>query len=188
MGIEVWSLDVTSMESIKETVTKVRELAGGSLDFLVNNAGVGRRSTQFQGDSRTGGADMHAGYQMPLLDSDVDTIKSLFETNVFAVLSVTQGLVPLLIEAKGTIINISSVAGEFALVYSGGYNASKAAMRALSETLRVELMPFDVKVMTVITGIVRTRLFQNMPDNASLPNKLAVHAHQRCCPNCHGWS
>lgn len=107
---------------------------------------------------------------MPLLDSDVEVVKSLFETNVFGVLSVTQALAPLLIEAKGTIINIGSVAGEFALVYSGGYNASKAAMRALSETLRVELMPFDVKVITVITGIVRTRLFQNLVAKSSLPN------------------
>lgn len=42
MGMEVWSLDVTSKESIDETAAKIRELTGGSLDFLVNNAGVGQ--------------------------------------------------------------------------------------------------------------------------------------------------
>jgi 1-acylglycerone phosphate reductase len=107
---------------------------------------------------------------MPILDSDVEIVKAMFDTNVFSVLKVTQALAPLLMEAKGTIINIGSVAGEFPLVYSGMYNASKAALKSLSEAMRVELMPFDVKVMTVITGIVRTQLFQNLRDKSALPS------------------
>jgi len=84
----------------------------------------------------------------------------MFDTNASTALTITQALAPLLIEAKGTIINIGSVGGEFALTYSSTYNASKAALRALSDTMRVKFMPFDVKVMTAITGIVRTQLFQ----------------------------
>jgi 1-acylglycerone phosphate reductase len=99
---------------------------------------------------------------MPFLDSDIEIVKSMFDTNIFSVLTVTQALALFLIAAKGTIINIGSVRGEFALAYSSMYNASKAALRALSDTMRLELMPFDIKVMTVITGIVRTRLFQNL--------------------------
>jgi 1-acylglycerone phosphate reductase len=96
---------------------------------------------------------------MLILDSDIEIAKAMFDTNVLAVLTITQALAPLLIEAKGTIINIGSVDGEFALVYSRVYNASKVALRALSNTMCMELMPFDVKAMTAITGIVRTRLF-----------------------------
>jgi 1-acylglycerone phosphate reductase len=108
---------------------------------------------------------------MPMLDSDISIVKAMFDTNVFSVLAVTQALAPQLIAAKGTIINIGSVGGGFALVYSSMYNASKAALRALSDTMRLELTPFDVKVMTVITGIVRTRIFQDLlNEQPSLPS------------------
>jgi short-subunit dehydrogenase len=86
----------------------------------------------------------------------------MFDTNIFAAVTVTHALAPLLISAKGTIINIGSVGGEFALVYSTMYNASKAALRAFSNTMRMKLMPLDVKVMAAITGIGCTQLFQNL--------------------------
>ncbi len=105
---------------------------------------------------------------MPMLDSDINAVRRMFETNVFAALTVSQAFAPLLIVSKGTIVNIGSVAGEFPLVYSGMYNASKAALRSLSEALRVELMPFDVKVILVITGIVKTRLFKNLLNKEEL--------------------
>lgn len=115
--------------------------------------------------------DNGTGYQMPMLDSDIEVVKAMFDTNVFSVLTVTQALALLLTERKGTIINISSVGGEFAPVYLSMYNASKAVLRTLSDTMRVELMPFDVKVMTAITGIVRTRLFRNLLNKQpSLPS------------------
>lgn len=61
---------------------------------------------------------MYVGYQMPMLDSDIEVVMAMFDTNVFSVLTVTQTLAPLLIGAKRTVINISSVGVEFALVYS----------------------------------------------------------------------
>jgi 1-acylglycerone phosphate reductase len=157
-------------ESINETAINARELTSGSLDFLVNNAGVGQHfPLSYISCSKL----TSTAYQMPLLDSDISMVKAMSDTNVFSVLTVTQALAPQLIAAKGTIINIGSVGGEFALPYPSMYNASKAALRALSDTMRLELMPFDVKVMTVITGIVRMRIFQKLHTGNTCPGHTA---------------
>jgi len=70
----------------------------------------------------------------------------------------TQSLIPLLISAKGLIINIGSVAAIIPYVFGSVYNASKAALHAYSSTLRLELEPFDVRVMVVVTGGVESRI------------------------------
>src|SRR4051812_17639307 len=103
---------------------------------------------------------------MPLLDAEVSVARKLFDLNVFAVVSVTQAFSPLLIASKGTILNIGSVLGIAPMYWQGYYNASKAAIAMLTNQLRLELAPFDVKVILEITGGVKTNFFDNQPSVA----------------------
>jgi 1-acylglycerone phosphate reductase len=65
---------------------------------------------------------------------------------------------PLLINAKGAIVQVGSVAGVVPYVFGSVYNASKAALHSYSNTLRVELAPFDVRVVTIVTGGVKSNI------------------------------
>jgi 1-acylglycerone phosphate reductase len=76
---------------------------------------------------------------MPLLDVDIKAAKKLYDVNVWGLLATTQAFVPLLITAKGTIVNIGSTAGTLALPYRGIYTSSKAAVHLMTDTLRIEL-------------------------------------------------
>ncbi|EED18352.1 short chain dehydrogenase/reductase (Ayr1), putative [Talaromyces stipitatus ATCC 10500] len=139
IGIETLSLVVDSEESIKACFEEVsKRLDTNGLDYLVNNAG--------------------RNYTVPAMDVDFQEARLTFETNFFAVIRICQTFLPLLIKSKGTIVQIGSVAGMIPYVFGSVYGASKAALHSWSDTLRVELAPFDVKVTTVITGGVKSRI------------------------------
>ncbi|RYP36917.1 hypothetical protein DL767_003165 [Monosporascus sp. MG133] len=139
---EILPLDVTSKESIDACVSKVRHETGGNgLDILVNNAGI--------------------GLTVPLLDTSIDDAKRMFDVNVWGMLAVTQAFAPLLIEAKGVILNISSVAGAVCMAWQGAYNSSKTAMTFLSETLRMEMRPLGVRVVTAMVGEIETGFYNH---------------------------
>jgi NADP-dependent 3-hydroxy acid dehydrogenase YdfG len=88
-NVEILALDVTSAESIAACVTKVTSKTGGRLDVLVNNAG--------------------GGLIKPLLHTSLTEAKALYDVNVWGVLAMAQACAPLLIEAKGAMVNISSI-------------------------------------------------------------------------------
>ncbi|KAL5349194.1 hypothetical protein ACLOAV_005482 [Pseudogymnoascus australis] len=142
-GIEILELEVTSEESVRQCAKEVKKLTGGSLDVLVNNAAVGTF--------------------MPLLDTPIDEAKKVYDSNVWSILSMTQAFAPMLIKSKGTVCNISSVSGELVFAWQGTYSSSKAATTRISETLRLEMAPLGVRVVTVILGGVETT--GNNPDN-----------------------
>ena len=149
IGIETISLEVTDAQSIAAARDTISEKTGGKLDYLVNNAG--------------------RNYTVPAVDIDIDEVRQTFEVNLFAVMRMCQTFIPLLVEAKGTIVQIGSVAGIMPYVFGSAYNASKAALHSYSDTLRVELSPFDVKVLTVITGGVKSRIARterSLPENS----------------------
>lgn len=138
IGIETLSLEVHKPESIKALKASIEKRAGGSLDILINNAG--------------------RNYTIPALDVDFDEVQDLFEINVFAVMRMCQSFAPLLIRAKGMIVQIGSLSGFMPHVFGSPYNASKAALHSYSNTLRVELAPLDVRVVLVYTGGVQSRI------------------------------
>ncbi|KAI1627844.1 short chain dehydrogenase/reductase [Exophiala viscosa] len=138
-GIETLSLVVDNDESIQSCKTALEKLTNGQgLDYLVNNAGV--------------------SYVMPALDIDMSEVRRLFDVNLFAIMRICQVFCPMLIQAKGTIVMIGSLAGVIPYVFGSVYNASKAALHAYANTLRVELTPLDVKVITIVTGGVKSRI------------------------------
>ncbi|KAF2113375.1 hypothetical protein BDV96DRAFT_122594 [Lophiotrema nucula] len=140
--------DICNSSHTKAVVERVKKEAGGKLTYLINNAGK-----------------MH---YMPMLDDGPEAVKEIFEINVFAQLALTQALMPLLIEAKGTVVFISSVAGHICVPYQGTYSASKAALEMMAGHLRVELAPFHVKVLSVVTSTVYANTFTRF-DDAKLP-------------------
>ena len=152
LGIEALQLEVTSPESVAEVKRHISERSSGSLDYLVNNAG--------------------RNYTIPALDVEFTEVQATFETNVFSVMRMCQTFAPLLIQAKGTIVQIGSLAGEIPYVFGSAYNASKAALHAYSNTLRVELAPFDVNVMVVVTGGVKSNIART---HRELPEQSLYH-------------
>jgi len=161
MGMTTLSLDVTNRENIKDATMEVEKLTGGKLDVLVNNAG--------------------RNYTMPALDIDIDEARACFETNFFSVILVTQAFTPLLIASKGLILNIGSITAVIPYVFGSVYNASKAALHGFSNTLRLELEPFNVRVLEIITGGVQSNIARNkrvLPEG-SLYVDIASHFLRR---------
>ncbi|KAG8170152.1 hypothetical protein KVR01_000897 [Diaporthe batatas] len=159
-GIETLKLDITSEESIAACVAAVQELTGGPLDALLNNAG--------------------AAYSLPLLDIDIDKAKGLFDLNVWSMLRVTRAFVPLLMQSRagGRVINNTSGASTVAgsMPWQGAYNASKAAATSVTETLRLELSPFGIRVINIITGSVKSTFFDNAPPARLPPTSIYAPA------------
>jgi 1-acylglycerone phosphate reductase len=154
LGIETLTLDVTSQDSVQRCVQEVSNLTGGSLDILLNNSG--------------------GGYHLPLMDVSIDAARELFDLNVWAVLSMIQAFMPLLMRSPhgGMIVNNTSVASIAAVPLQGIYNASKAATASLTETLRLELEPFGIKVVDMKTGAVKSEFYSNMKDKTGTPLAL----------------
>ncbi|KAI0157812.1 putative short-chain dehydrogenase/reductase [Xylariaceae sp. FL1272] len=146
LDIEVLRLDVVDKASLKKAVDEVSNLTNGTLDILVNNSG--------------------SGYLMPLLDADLDEARKIFEVNVVGTLAVCQAFTPLLAATAraglpARIVNIGSVTSRMQVPWQGIYNASKAALHSMNDTLRIELAPFGVEVLHIITGGVQTKFFKN---------------------------
>jgi NAD(P)-dependent dehydrogenase (short-subunit alcohol dehydrogenase family) len=140
-AVEPLRLDVTSAPTIAEAARRVAAAVGpAGLAGLVNNAGI-----------------VAAG---PLEFVPLDEVRQQFEVNVVGALAVTQAFLPLLRAARGRIVNVSSVSGRIASPFLGPYSASKFALEALSDSLRVELRPWGIRVSLVEPGAVDTPLWE----------------------------
>ncbi|RFU81868.1 nadph-dependent 1-acyldihydroxyacetone phosphate reductase [Trichoderma arundinaceum] len=141
-NVSVLPLDVSSKESVAEAARAVEE-AGKGLDVLVNNAGL--------------------GYTMPILDLDIEKAQNLYNANVWGLVRTVQAFAGQLIKSKGRVVNVSSVGSVVNTPWIGTYASSKAAVNSISETLRLELSPFGVSVVTVMLGTVATSFHANEP-------------------------
>ncbi|KAM3465145.1 hypothetical protein NHJ6243_001944 [Beauveria neobassiana] len=137
-GMSVVSLDVCDKASIQRCKEEVAQITAGKLDILVNNAGV--------------------NHTIPATDIDIDDVKQTFNANVFGPMLMCQAFVPLLIPARGLIINISSVSAIVPYLFASVYSSTKAALDGYSRTLRLELKPFNVRVMVAMTGTVKSNI------------------------------
>lgn len=95
---------------------------------------------------------------MPVSDMSIAKAKELFDLNVWSYLVVTQTFLPLIIKSKGLIVNQTSIASLCTTPFSSVYNASKAAIASFSESQRLELSPFGVRVIDLKTGAVRSNI------------------------------
>ncbi|WP_106805107.1 SDR family oxidoreductase [Pseudomonas sp. S5D5] len=142
-GFHAVLLDVNDAGALQTLATHL-----GELDVLINNAGYGAMG--------------------PLLDGGTEAMQRQFETNVFSIVGVTQALFPALRKRKGLVVNIGSVSGVLVTPFAGAYCASKAAVHALSDALRMELAPFGIRVMEVQPGAIDTRFAKNAGAQAEL--------------------
>nr|POE61711.1 putative short-chain type dehydrogenase/reductase vdlc [Quercus suber] len=137
-NIETLELDVASDESVATAVNNIISKCG-RIDIVINDAGIGS----------TG----------PLAELPLETIRKAYEINTLGQLRLVQQVVPYMASRQGgSIVNVGSVVGRVPTPCAGSYCASKAAVHAMSNTLRVELRQFGVKVVLVVPGAVRSNL------------------------------
>ncbi len=142
LPIHISIMDVNSDSSVSEGIAAILS-THGSIDVLVNNAGIER---------------MGSIEEAPLAD-----FRAVMETNYFGVLRCTQALASHMRQRKsGCIINISSVAGRLACAPMAAYTASKFALEALTEALACEMKAFNVRVALVEPGIIDTDMARSI--------------------------
>jgi short-subunit dehydrogenase len=144
-GFTAVQLDVNDGLGLGQLAERMQAQIGG-LDVLINNAGYGAMG--------------------PLLDGGVEAMRRQFETNVFAIVGVTRAFFPLLRRNKGLVVNIGSVSGVLVTPFAGAYCASKAAVHALCDALRLELAPFAIEVMEVQPGAIASSFGANASQQA----------------------
>ncbi|MCA9839348.1 MAG: SDR family NAD(P)-dependent oxidoreductase [Trueperaceae bacterium] len=129
-------LDITSEEAISKLIDKIMDETG-RIDVLVNNAGYGLMGT--------------------IEETSLEEARQQFDVNVFGLMNLTQKVLPIMRrQRQGHIINISSVVGRVGLPINGWYSASKHALEALSDALRIETRPFGIKVTVIEPGAIKT--------------------------------
>jgi NAD(P)-dependent dehydrogenase (short-subunit alcohol dehydrogenase family) len=147
------TLDVTDAAQIAAAVEQVG--AHGSLDALVNNAGI--------------------GFGGPLELIPIDALRNQLEVNVLGPVALTQALLPALRRAHGRIVFVSSVGGRVAMAFTAPYAASKHAIEAIGDALRVELRSSNVQVALIEPGSVTTPIWDKgraQGDGLSVPAEL----------------
>ncbi len=139
-GVEMVAMDVDDEASVNAAVAAILQRTGG-LEAVVNNAGFA-----------VAGA---------VEDTSIEEAKAQLETNFFGVLRVCRAVLPVMRrQRRGTIVNISSLAGVFGLPFAGLYSASKFALEGMTESLRLETKRLGVRVVLVEPGDFRTAITQ----------------------------
>jgi len=135
-GVQALPLDITDEASIIACVKEIisRE---GRIDVLINNAGY--------------------GYFGAIEDVPMADAKHQFEVNIFGLARMTQEVLPhMRKQHSGRIVNLASVAGHVTLAFGAWYNATKYALEAFSDALRMEVKPFGIEVVIIEPGAIRT--------------------------------
>lgn len=135
--VDTFTLDVRNREEVETKVPQAIKAFGG-VDILVNNAGLAQGLDDFQ-------------------DSSIDDAVTMIDTNVKGLIYVARKVLPFMMEQNsGHIINMGSTAGIYAYAKGAVYCATKAAVKTLSDGIRIDTIATDIKVTTIQPGIVET--------------------------------
>ena len=141
LDLNILQLDVNDKSSIDNAINRIKT-EEKRIDVLINNAGYGL-----------------VGFFEEL---GLDEIRKQFETNFFGVLNVTKKVIPIMREQnRGTIINLSSGAGQVGFPGISAYVSTKFAIEGFSESLMYELFPFGIRVIIIEPGVIKTNFFNN---------------------------
>lgn len=141
-NINCYSLDVTTIKSIESCIAQIIQ-EYGKIDVIVNNAGIYETE--------------------PLELATHETIENLIKTNIQGTIHTIKAILPHFRNNKsGIVVNVSSIAGRVAFPYQTVYHATKWAIEGLSEGLRYELNPLNIKVKVVEPGMVKTNLYDSI--------------------------
>jgi short-subunit dehydrogenase len=147
-GAHVTALDVTDEASMAAAVQAV-ESVHGSVGTLVNNAGYGEYGA--------------------VEEVDLDKVRAMFETNVFGLARMCQLVLPAMRRAgRGRIVNIGSMGGRFVFPLGGYYHATKYAVEALTDALRMEVKAFGIDVALVEPGVTRSEFVEKSTDSEGM--------------------
>jgi short-subunit dehydrogenase len=150
-GAHVTALDVTDEASMAAAVQAV-ESVHGSVGTLVNNAGYGEYGA--------------------VEEVDLDKVRAMFETNVFGLARMCQLVLPGMRRAgRGRIVNIGSMGGRFVFPLGGYYHATKYAVEALSDALRMEVKAFGIDVALVEPGVTRSEFVEKSTDSEGMSGR-----------------
>jgi NADP-dependent 3-hydroxy acid dehydrogenase YdfG len=139
-------LDVTDPTSVASATEEVVRRFG-RIDVLVNNAGYAVRGA--------------------VEDISVEQVQQMFDVNVYGVMRMIRAVVPHMRQQKeGRVITIGSLAGKLVLPVNGAYSATKFALEALSDAMRVELAPFGIQVVLIEPGNIRTNFMATAQANS----------------------
>jgi NADP-dependent 3-hydroxy acid dehydrogenase YdfG len=154
LGAHTLALDVTSEESMIAAVKAV-EAEHGQVGTLINNAGFGDYG--------------------PIEESDLERVRAMFETNVFGLARLTQLVLPAMRRARsGRIVNIGSMGGRITFPVGGFYHATKYAVEAISDVLRVEVKPFGIDVILVEPGLIRSNFESRVSESLEVDPATAA--------------
>jgi NAD(P)-dependent dehydrogenase (short-subunit alcohol dehydrogenase family) len=138
LRLEAIEFDVCNDASVEKGIAEIERRAG-PVDVLVNNAGIAIAAM--------------------MEEITLDDLRKQFETNLFGVMRVTRRVLPeMRRRRRGRIINMSSISGKVAIPTMGPYAASKHALEAVSDALRLELYPFDIQVVLIEPGYIPTNM------------------------------
>lgn len=147
--------DITDENNVTKVINEIINIEG-KIDYLINNAGMGI-SGSIEGTS-------------------VEDVKKMFDVNFIGSFIVAKAVLPFMRnESKGKIINIGSVASEFAIPFQGFYSSSKSALKVFSEALSNEVKPYGIDVCTILPGDVKTNFTSNRQKN---PNELDLYKNR----------
>lgn len=141
-GFESLLLDLDVSATLRAAVEKIHERANGRIYALINNGAYGQPGA--------------------VEDLSRAVLRAQFETNVFGTQELTNLIIPFMrAQGQGRIVNISSMLGLVCLAYRGAYNATKFALEALSDTLRLELRDTNIYVSLIEPGPIESRFRAN---------------------------
>lgn len=143
-GAHGYKVDVSDRDTVKDAISKAAAQFG-SIDVLVNNAGV----------------DMYGMFQ----DADEQEIKRLYDVNLFGMLNCAREAVPYMVAQKsGAIVNVSSIWGRLGGSYEVDYSTSKGAVITFTKALAKELGPSGIRVNSVSPGMIDTDMNASLSD------------------------
>ncbi|GMM36950.1 acylglycerone-phosphate reductase [Saccharomycopsis crataegensis] len=154
LGITIIKCDVTDAQEVQHMKSTISDATGGKLNILFNNAG--------------------SSCTFPAVDVTDEAALKCFQVNVLAPIRLSREFSPLVIKAKGLIAFTGSLAGIVPFPFASVYSASKAAIHQYCQVLHLEMKMFDVKVLNLITGGVKT----NIADTRPLPENSIFNTEE----------
>src|SRR6266540_2377288 len=150
-------VDLGDIENTREAIAEIKRRTAGELHALVNNAAI---SPKAEGGARLGA-----------IDTDLDTWEQVFQVNFFAPMMLARGLMAELKAAKGSVVNVTSIAGSRVHPFAGAaYATSKAALAALTREMAADFGPLGVRVNAIAPGEIDTTILS--------PGTEEIVAHQ----------
>jgi len=153
LKLDVIQLDVDDPKSIEECVSEIEKQVG-TIDVLVNNAGILQGST--------------------VEETPMDELRAVMDTNFFGAIAMIQRCVPRMREQRsGAIVNVTSISGRLAIPPMFTYQASKWALESATETLAMEVARYNIRVVLIEPGVIYTPMVEKLP----VPDPESPYAH-----------